>query len=84
IKIESPYLLTYSVFDPFSTMEDIPQNYLHVTYKLSANNGTTLLTVTQGDYTTVAEGERRYNEAFNNGEGWNPILVAIKNLVEGK
>lgn len=84
IKIESPYLLTYSVFDPFSTMEDIPQNYLHVTYKLSANNGTTLLTVTQGDYTTVAEGERRYNEAYNNGEGWNPILVAIKNLVEGK
>jgi hypothetical protein len=41
-----------------------------------------MLTVTQGDYSKVAEGEKRYTEAFNNGEGWNPILVEIKKLVE--
>ena len=82
IKIEAPYLLEYSVFDPNSTMEDVVANYLHVTYKLAANGNTTLLTVTQGDYTTVADGERRYNESYNNGEGWNPILQAIKQLVE--
>ncbi|HRG29171.1 MAG TPA: SRPBCC domain-containing protein [Chitinophagales bacterium] len=82
IKIEAPYLLVYSVFDPNSTMEDVVSNYLHVTYKLAANGNTTLLTVTQGDYTTVADGERRYNESYNNGEGWNPILQAIKQLVE--
>ncbi|MBP8250682.1 MAG: SRPBCC domain-containing protein, partial [Chitinophagales bacterium] len=82
IKIEAPYLLEYSVFDPNSTMEDVVANYLHVTYKLAANGYTTLLTVTQGDYTTVADGERRYNESSNNGEGWNPILQAIKQLVE--
>ena len=62
IRIEAPYLLEYSVFDPNSTMEDVVANYLHVTYKLAANGNTTLLTVTQGDYTTVADGERRYNE----------------------
>ena len=82
IKIEAPYLLEYSVFDPNSTMEDVLSNYLHVTYKLAVNSNTTLLTVTQGDYTTVADGERRYNESSNNGEGWNPILQAIKQLVE--
>lgn len=82
IKIEAPYLLEYSVFDPNSTMEDVVANYLHVTYKLAANGNTTLLTVTQGDYTTVADGERRFNESYNNGEGWNPILQAIKQLVE--
>ena len=82
IKIEAPYLLEYSVFDPNSTMEDVVANYLHVTYKLAANGNTTLLTVTQGDYTTVADGERRYNESSNNGEGWNTILQAIKQLVE--
>jgi uncharacterized protein YndB with AHSA1/START domain len=82
IKIEAPYLLEYSVFDPNSTMEDVLSNYLHVTYKLAVNSNTTLLTVTQGDYTTVADGERRFNESYNNGEGWNPILQAIKQLVE--
>lgn len=74
--------LIYSVFDPNSTMEDIPENYLSVTYDLEEKDGGTLFTVTQGDYSKVADGERRYQEAYNNGEGWNPILVAIKKLVE--
>ena len=74
--------LVYTVFDPNSTMEDIPENYLSVTYTLEEKDGGTLFTVTQGDYSKVADGERRYQEAFNNGEGWNPILVAIKKLVE--
>jgi uncharacterized protein YndB with AHSA1/START domain len=82
VKIESGILLAYTTFDPNSTMEDIPKNYLTVTYALSSNNGKTTLKVTQGDYNTVAEGERRYKEAYNNGEGWNPILVEIKKLVE--
>jgi uncharacterized protein YndB with AHSA1/START domain len=84
VSIEPGKLLAYTTFDPNSTMEDIPQNYLTVTYQLSEQNGQTELTVTQGDYNTVAEGERRYNEAYNGGEGWNPILVEIKKLLETK
>lgn len=42
----------------------------------------TILKVTQGDYTLVAEGARRYEEGYNNGEGWNPILIQIKKMVE--
>jgi len=63
-------------------MEDKPENYLTVTYKLSVENGQTVLTVTQGDYSKVADGEKRYKESYNNGEGWNPILVEIKKLAE--
>lgn len=74
--------LAYTAFDPQSTIEDIPENYLTVTYKLVFENGVTRLEVTQGDYTTVAEGERRYAESYNGGEGWDPILVEIKKLVE--
>jgi len=74
--------LAYTVFDPHSTIQDIPENYLTVTYKLVFGNGVTRLDVTQGDYTTVAEGERRYAESYNGGEGWNPILVEMKKLVE--
>ncbi len=76
--------LAYTTFDPLSAIEDIPENYLTVTYDLSFGNGKTTLTVTQGDYATVAEGERRYADSYNGGEGWNPILQEIKKLVEGE
>lgn len=74
--------LAYTVFDPNSTIEDIPANYLTVVYALNEEQGVTTLTVTQGDYSTVADGERRYQESYNGGEGWNPILEAIKKMIE--
>ncbi len=75
-------LLEYSTFDPNSSIQDIPENYLNVTYKLKELNGETLLSVSQGDYALVADGDRRYNESYNNGLGWQPILESIKQLVE--
>ncbi len=75
-------LLAYTVIDPNSTIEDIPENYLTVTYDLKEQDEETILTVTQGDYSKVADSEKRYNEAYNNGEGWNPILIQIKSLAE--
>jgi uncharacterized protein YndB with AHSA1/START domain len=74
--------LVYTTIDPNSNIDDVSENYLTVTYELSEQNGITTFHVTQGDYSKVAEGERRYAESYNNGEGWNPILVAIKKLVE--
>lgn len=82
IKIEPEKLLIYTTIDPNSTIDDVSENYLKVNYSLEESDGQTVLTVEQGDYSTVAEGERRYQEAYNNGEGWNPILVDIKKLVE--
>lgn len=83
VSIEPKKLLAYTVIDPHNpNIPDIPENYLTVTYSLSVDNGTTLLTVTQGDYNKVAEGQKRYAESYNNGEGWNPILVEIKKLLE--
>jgi uncharacterized protein YndB with AHSA1/START domain len=82
IEIEDFKKLVYTVFDPNSTMEDIPKNYLTVTYELTFDGTNTTLSVTQGDYNSVAEGEKRYKESYNNGEGWNPILVGIKKIVE--
>jgi|APTNR8051073442_1049403.scaffolds.fasta_scaffold00018_144 uncharacterized protein YndB with AHSA1/START domain len=82
VDIQPENFLAYTAIDPNSTIDDTPENYLTVTYTLSSEKGQTTLTVTQGDYNTVAEGERRYQEAYNNGEGWNPILREIKKLVE--
>ena len=82
LKIDAPHHLTYSVFDPNSTMENIPENYLNVSYDLTTEGEFTLLKVRQGDYNTVANGEKRYQDAYNNGLGWSPILEQIKKILE--
>jgi len=83
VKIEPGKLLVYTVIDPNSGMPDIPENYLDVEYALTEANGQTTLTVTQSGFEGAADSEKRYKDTYNNGEGWNPILVQIKALVEG-
>ncbi len=81
--IETDKMLAYTVIDPNNqAIADIPENYLMVTYCITKENECQLLTVTQGNYATVADGEKRYNEAYNNGQGWMPILNEIKKIAE--
>jgi uncharacterized protein YndB with AHSA1/START domain len=75
-------LLKYTAIDPNSNIDDTSENYLTVTYNLRREGNQTIFTVTQGDDSKVADGERRYKDSYNNGEGWNPILQQIKSLVE--
>lgn len=75
-------LLKYSVIDPNAPYPDLPENYLSVEYKLESKNGNTLLTVIQDGFEDAAEGEKRFRDSYNNGEGWNPILVQIKKIAE--
>lgn len=82
VEIDPGKKLVYTTIDPHSAIDDKAENYLTVTYLLTEENGQTRFTVSQGDYSLVAEGERRYQEAYNNGDGWNPILVEIKKLAE--
>ncbi|GAB3642236.1 SRPBCC domain-containing protein [Spirosoma arcticum] len=81
VAIEPEKFLSYTTIDPNSTIDDTSENYLTVTYDLAVEQGQTVLTVTQGDYTTVAEGARRYQEAVAEG-GWASILLAIKTVIE--
>lgn len=74
-------LFAYTVFDPFSTYEDTPANHLTVTYTLTPHNDSTVLEVTQGDYTQVPDGQPRYDQAIAEG-GWDSIIGAIKNVAE--
>lgn len=81
LAIDPGHSLTYTVIDPNVGMEDIPANYLHVTYELSEEGGATRLTVTQDGYERAANGEKRYQEAVDAG-GWDSILAVIKELLE--
>ncbi len=81
VEIDPGKFLSYTTIDPNSDVADIPENYLTVTYELKEESGKTLLTATQGDYSKVGDGEKRYNETVAGG-GWQPILIEIKKLVE--
>ena len=83
IAIEPFSLLKYTVTDPNAKWADIPENYLNVSYILTPEKQGTLLTVVQDGFENAAEGLKRYEDVSNNGEGWNPILVQIKSIVEG-
>ena len=83
LAIQPNKLLKYTVIDPNAAYADIPENHLNVTYELTEQNGQTTLTVLQDGFEGAAEGEKRYKDVANNGEGWSPILVQIKKLVEG-
>jgi uncharacterized protein YndB with AHSA1/START domain len=83
VRIEPGSHLSYTVIDPNNqAIPDVPENYLTVTCDLVEEDGSTRFIVTQGDYALVAEGEKRFKDSNNGGEGWNPILVQIKKIVE--
>ncbi len=82
LEIEPTRKLKYTVIDPNASYPDIPENHLHVLYTLEEHNGVTTLTITQDGFEDAADGEKRYQDVYNNGEGWNPILVQIKAIAE--
>ncbi|HZV70033.1 MAG TPA: SRPBCC domain-containing protein [Saprospiraceae bacterium] len=82
VDLQPEKLLSYTTIDPNNAeVPDVPENYLTVTYKLTEENGQTTLEISQGDYSTVADGERRYEDTVEGG-GWSSILEAIKLLLE--
>ena len=81
VEIDPGKKLTYTVIDPHGEYEDIPENYLTVSYTLIPQGDDTMLKVTQGDYTTVAEGEKRYQDSEEQG-GWQSVLDKVKELCE--
>lgn len=82
VDIDLSKLLKYTVIDPHAAMPDIPENYLNVTYELSGTDSQITLTVTQDGFENAADGEKRYQDVYNNGDGWQPILVEIKKVAE--
>ena len=85
LEILPPYCLKYTVIDPNSGMEDIPANYLNVTYLVNAETvdgkvGSRLIVIQDG-FEGAADGEKRYQDVYNKGDGWNPILKSIAEVV---
>jgi uncharacterized protein YndB with AHSA1/START domain len=79
LKIEPGKLLQYTVFGPNAGLKDIPSNYTTVTYKLTPDNEQTLVSVTQGDFSTIKDGETRFGHSL---KGWELALGKLKEELE--
>jgi hypothetical protein len=62
------------MFDPHADMEDIPANYVNLTYELSTKGEGTLLHITQGDFARAANGKKRFEESK---QGWTAIVIPL-------
>ena len=84
LDINPPHRLIYSVIDPNAPYDKTPANHLKVLYELTENGDDVEFKVSQYGFEDAADGEKRYKEIYNNGDGWQPILVAIKELIENQ
>lgn len=83
VELDEPHVFTFTTIDPNGNYPDIPENYLTVKYQLEKKEGGTHLSVSQGDYNQAADGQSRYDDTVKGG-GWQPVLEAIKKIVEGE
>lgn len=79
LKLDSEKLFQFTVFDPNSGIEDIPSNYSTVTIELAPGNGITNLSMTQGDFGAMPDGQNRFLSAE---AGWDIVLPKIKEMAE--
>ena len=81
VSIDPPHRLEYTVFDPNSTMPDVPANYLTMTYAVTERGeGASTLEITQGDFATVENGQKRYEDSL----GSSGLMAEIKRLAEAR
>lgn len=65
--------LSYAYLSSFSGMEDKPENYLLVSYKVAPVDGGTKVTISQSNY----DEERAQHAAA----GWETVLNGLKNIL---
>ena len=78
-KIEVEKLIEFTSLDLDAQYADIPSNYIKETIELTPKLGKTVLSITQGDYSRVDNGEKRFMDA---GVGLNLSLNSLKKLIE--
>src|SRR5215813_15626191 len=78
--LDAPHRLEYTVIDPNNpAIPDIPANYLTMAYEIKPQGEGSVFEIVQGDYSKVAEGQKRYEDTL---KGNDYILVKIKELAE--
>jgi uncharacterized protein YndB with AHSA1/START domain len=80
VSVDAPRKLEYTVIDPNNpAVPDIPANYLTMIYEIREQGDGLVFELIQGDYSKVAEGQKRYEDTL---KGDDSFLMAIKKLAE--
>ncbi len=72
-------LLRFTVFDVRSDERPLVTEEDGITFRLSLENGKTVLRVLQGDFSAMSEGEK-YRDA--SADIWDKVLVKVKEMAE--
>jgi uncharacterized protein YndB with AHSA1/START domain len=67
--------LKYSYWSSMSGIEDLPENYVDVTYELNEKDGHTLITISQDN---IPSEKMKTHSA----ENWHVVLKSLKELLE--
>jgi uncharacterized protein YndB with AHSA1/START domain len=76
LAIEQNKLIQYKYWSSMSGIEDKPENYVTITYRLSGDNQKTKLEITQENIPD--EKTKKHSE-----ENWQMVLGNLKKMVEG-
>lgn len=75
LKFEPEKMLEYDYFSSWSDLEDRPENYQTIRYRVKSKGDSTILTITQSNIDTL---EKKQHSAQN----WAGLLKALKKLME--
>ncbi len=75
VDIEPENLLHTTYYSPMSGKEDKPENYANVIYKISPDDGHSLITITQDNI----DDEKQQQHMVEN---WSKVLESMKKLLE--
>jgi len=76
LEVAAPELLRYSLFAPAPGLEDRPENYFTMVYRLDDDGDGTLLTIVQEDPREQSQHEP------DQADDDNPVLAALKSVAE--
>lgn len=75
LDIEKEKFIRYNYWSSFSGTEDIPSNYANISYELSQESGSTILTIIQ-------DGVKNQEALEHSEQNWGMVLDGLKKLVE--
>lgn len=71
--------VSFTMFDPNMGLEDIPSNYVELTYRLEMQGHQCQLSLAQGDYAQVEKGDQRYADSE---KGWDMVIPMMQKVAE--
>jgi uncharacterized protein YndB with AHSA1/START domain len=77
IEVIAGQKVTFTMFDPNMKLDDVPENYLNLTYELKEMDDKTILKLTQGNFASVSDGKKRYEESLKGWEMTIPMMIQI-------